>query len=107
MLADATRVQLLWALVGHELSVTELATRVGKPGPAVSQHLAKLRLARLMRTRRVGTTVFYSVINSHIERLVVDGLYNAEHVHSAVPMHHRPSDEAGSDASSDQSAATR
>ena len=46
MLADATRVQVLWALVDRELSVNELAEFVGKPAPSVSQHLAKLRMAR-------------------------------------------------------------
>ena len=55
MLADATRVQLLWSLIGGELSVNDLAERVGKPAPSVSQHLAKLRMARLVRTRREGT----------------------------------------------------
>src|ERR1700730_6485604 len=54
MLADATRVQLLWALADGEMSVNDLADRVGKPGPSVSQHLAKLRLARLVRPRRRG-----------------------------------------------------
>ena len=43
MLADATRVQVLWALVDRECSVNELAERVGKPAPSVSQHLAMLR----------------------------------------------------------------
>ena len=57
MLADATRVQLLWALSGGELAVNDLAARVGKPAPSVSQHLAKLRMARLVRTRREGTQV--------------------------------------------------
>src|SRR4051812_24871026 len=56
---DATRIQLLWALADRELSVNDLAGRVGKPSPSVSQHLAKLRMARLVRTRREGTQVFY------------------------------------------------
>jgi ArsR family transcriptional regulator, zinc-responsive transcriptional repressor len=51
MLADVTRVQVLWALADRELSVNELAQHVGKPAPSVSQHLAKLRMARLVRTR--------------------------------------------------------
>jgi cation diffusion facilitator family transporter len=63
MLADATRVQALRALVGGEMSVNDLATHVGKPAPSVSQHLAKLRMARLVRTRREGTTIFYSLEN--------------------------------------------
>lgn len=58
MLADPTRVQVLCALADGELSVTELAEHVSKPAPSVSQHLAKLRMARLVRTRRSGTTIF-------------------------------------------------
>ncbi|MFD3507479.1 ArsR/SmtB family transcription factor [Nocardia sp. NPDC058666] len=88
MLADATRVQVLWALADQELSVNELATRVGKPGPSVSQHLAKLRMARLVRTRREGTTIYYSLDNDHVRQLVVDAVYNAEHVGPGIPPHH-------------------
>jgi DNA-binding transcriptional ArsR family regulator len=89
MLADATRVQVLWALVDREMSVNDLATHVGKPAPSVSQHLAKLRMARLVRTRRVGTTVFYSLANDHIGQLVIDAVFNAEHAGPGVPGHHR------------------
>jgi ArsR family transcriptional regulator, zinc-responsive transcriptional repressor len=89
MLADATRVRVLWALVDGELSVNELAEHVGKPAPSVSQHLAKLRMARLVRTRRDGTTIFYSLENEHFRQLVSDAVFNAEHANSGVPGHHR------------------
>ena len=89
MLADATRVQLLWALIGGELPVNDLAARVGKPAPSVSQHLAKLRMARLVRTRRDGTQVFYRLENEHVGQLVADAVYNAEHAAGGVPAHHR------------------
>ncbi len=89
MLADPTRVRLLWALTVGELSVTELAERVSKPAPSVSQHLAKLRMARLVRTRREGTTIFYSLENEHVSQLVADAVFNAEHAGPGVPAHHR------------------
>ncbi|WP_407343086.1 ArsR/SmtB family transcription factor [Pengzhenrongella phosphoraccumulans] len=89
MLADPTRVQLLWALIGREQSVNELATQVGKPGPAVSQHLAKLRLGRLVQTRRDGTSVYYRITNEHIEQLITDAVFNAEHASVDIPVHHR------------------
>ncbi len=89
MLADATRVQVLWALAKHEMSVNELAEHVGKPAPSVSQHLAKLRMARLVRTRREGTTIFYSLENDHVRQLVIDAVHNAEHAGPGVPGHHR------------------
>ncbi len=89
MLADPTRVRLLWTLVDGELSVNDLADRIGKPSPSVSQHLAKLRMARLVKTRRAGTTIFYSLENEHVQRLVVDAVCNAEHAGPGVPTHHR------------------
>ena len=91
MLADATRVQVLWALVSREMSVNDLATHVGKPGPSVSQHLAKLRMARLVRTRREGTTILYSLDNDHVGQLVTDAVFNAEHAGPGMPGHHRDS----------------
>ena len=89
MLADATRVQLLWAVADDELSVNDLAERIGKPGPSVSQHLAKLRMARLVRTRREGTQVFYRLENDHVRQLLTDAVYNAEHAAGGTPAHHR------------------
>ncbi|CPU23220.1 Putative transcriptional regulator%2C ArsR family [Mycobacteroides abscessus] len=89
MLADATRVRVLWALTVGELSVNELADLVGKPAASVSQHLEKLRMARLVRTRRDGTTVYYSLENEHVEQLVTDAVYNAEHAGPGIPPHHR------------------
>jgi DNA-binding transcriptional ArsR family regulator len=89
MLADSTRVQVLWALADNELSVNELAEHVGKPAPSVSQHLAKLRMARLVRTRRAGTTIYYSLENEHVRQLVTDAVFNAEHAGPGIPQHHR------------------
>jgi DNA-binding transcriptional ArsR family regulator len=89
MLADATRTRVLWALVDREMSVNDLAEHVGKPAPSVSQHLAKLRMARLVRTRRDGTTIFYSLENDHVAQLVTDAVFHAEHAGPGIPAHHR------------------
>src|ERR1700744_6030810 len=89
MLAEATRVQVLWSLTNREMSVNELAEPVGNPAPSASQHLAKLRMARLVRTRRDGTTIFYSLENDHVRQLVMDAVFNAEHAGPGVPRHHR------------------
>ena len=93
MLADATRVQVLWALAEREMSVNDLAEHIGKPAPSVSQHLAKLRMARLVRTRRDGTTIYYTLENEHVTQLVTDAVYNAEHAGPGIPGHHRSSSE--------------
>jgi len=92
MLSDTTRVRLLWALIDEELPVNELADRVDKPAPSVSQHLAKLRMARLVRTRREGTQVFYRLENEHVARLGADAVFNAEHAGPDAPRHHHDPD---------------
>jgi DNA-binding transcriptional ArsR family regulator len=90
MLADGTRVRILWALIGRELSVNELAAEVGKTPASVSQHLAKLRMTRMVQTRREGIQVFYRLENEHIGQLVTDAIHNAEHASPGVPGHHLP-----------------
>lgn len=89
MLSDATRVRLLWELLDEERSVNELADAVGKPAAGVSQHLAKLRMARLVRTRRQANQVFYRLENAHVRQLVEDAIYQAEHTSGEIPDHHR------------------
>lgn len=91
MLSDATRVRILWALLDRELPVNELAETVGKPPAGVSQHLAKLRMARLVRTRRQANQVFYRIETSHVRQLIEDAIYHAEHTSGGLPAHHRPS----------------
>lgn len=96
LLADPTRVGLLQALaLAHgELSVTALADVVDKRQASVSQHLAKLRMGRLVTTRRQGTMVLYRLANDHVGDLVVDALHHAEHLGTGVPAHHEAATEA-------------
>jgi DNA-binding transcriptional ArsR family regulator len=89
MLADATRVRIILALRGGELAVGDLAQAVGKSPTAVSQHLAKLRLARMVTTRQEGTRVYYQLTDEHARRLVTDAVSQAEHTVDAHPRHHR------------------
>lgn len=88
MLADATRVRIVLALADGELAVNDLAERVGKSPAAVSQHLAKLRLARVVSTRQEGTRVFYRLMNEHARQLVADAIFQAEHQLGGTPAHH-------------------
>jgi DNA-binding transcriptional ArsR family regulator len=89
MLADATRVRIILALRDEELSVNHLAAIVDKSPAAVSQHLAKLRLARIVATRQEGTRVFYRLANEHARTLVADAIFQAQHAIDADPAHHR------------------
>jgi DNA-binding transcriptional ArsR family regulator len=88
MLADPTRVRLVLALRDTELSVNSLADVVDKTPASVSQHLAKLRLARIVTARQEGTRVFYRLENEHASQLVTDAIFQAEHSLGGVPRHH-------------------
>lgn len=79
MLSDPTRLSLVWHLRQAERSVNELAQLVARPSAGVSQHLARLRLAGLVRTRRDGTTVWYHLVDDHVSNLVLDALSHAQH----------------------------
>lgn len=87
LLADPTRLRVIWALLHGEHSVNELADHVGVRPTAVSQHLAKLRLSGLVRTRRQGNRIFYAAQNEHIERLAAEALLQADH-HVTGARHH-------------------
>ncbi|MEV0134253.1 metalloregulator ArsR/SmtB family transcription factor [Dactylosporangium sp. NPDC050688] len=87
MLADPTRLRLLWHLRDGEQDVTTLTTAVAASRPAVSQHLAKLLLAGLVSARRDGRRVLYRVRGGHVRRLVTEALHAADHHLTGAPEH--------------------
>lgn len=91
LLADPTRVKVLWALLQGESSVACLAELAGAAPTAVSQHLAKLRLAGLVKGRREGTFVYYSAANDHVRGLLAQALFHADHIDRDIPALHSAS----------------
>lgn len=89
MLADATRVRIILALRDGEMSVNHLSGIVDKSPAAVSQHLAKMRLSRMVSSRQDGTRVFYRLANEHSRQLVADAIFQAEHALGGTPLHHQ------------------
>ncbi len=87
MLADPTRLRLLWSLRDGEHDVGTLAAAVGAARPAVSQHLGKLLLAGLVKVRRDGRRALYSVRGGHVRRLVTEALQAADHHLTGAPDH--------------------
>lgn len=87
MLSDPTRIKLLSALAQGEQSVTCLAEIIGAQATAVSQHLSKLRLAGIVRQRREGTFIFYTMSDIHTKQLLEEALEHADHVTRGLPDH--------------------
>ncbi len=86
-LSDPTRAQLIYLLTEHEYSVNELSECVAVSASAVSHHLTKLRAIRLVRTRRDGNQIYYSVDDSHVAALFQEALYHLDHVRRNRPDH--------------------
>lgn len=77
MFGDPTRMRLLHALEIHELCVCDLANLLGVTKSAVSHQLKALRLANLVRYRREGQVVYYSLADDHVKKIIDMGL---EHI---------------------------
>lgn len=89
LLADRTRLSILALLDGNEMAVSAIADELDRPVPAVSQHLAKLRMANLVQMRKEGTSCFYSQQDVHLSQLVTNSLHFAEHMLYPEPPHHK------------------
>ncbi len=87
LLADPTRLHLLWTLAGGEADVSQLTESCGASRTAVSQHLAKLRLAGLVEFRKESRHAIYQLRDGHLRRLVLEALNHADHVVTGEPFH--------------------
>ena len=74
---DATRIKLLHALHIHEMCVCDLAVLLGVTKSAVSHQLKSLKMANLVQYRREGQVVYYSLADSHVEKIIDMGM---EHI---------------------------
>jgi len=78
-LGDPTRVKIVYALSQEEMCVCDLAALVGLSLQAVSYHLRLLRALRLVKYRRQGRRVFYSLDDEHVTAIVSQGMAHVEH----------------------------
>ena len=78
-LSDASRVRLISLLMEGEMSVSTLAEELKMTESAVSQQLRGLRQMHLVRARKSGRQVFYSIDDEHVSRLFTLGLDHVQH----------------------------
>ena len=74
---DSTRIKILCVLRSREMCVQELADAVGMTQSAISHQLRTLKQMDLVKNRREGKTIFYSLADSHISGIIDMGL---EHI---------------------------
>ena len=74
---DSTRMRILYVLFASEMCVCDIAALLGITQSAISHQLRLLKSARLVKSRREGKTVFYSLADDHVKTIIDQGL---EHV---------------------------
>jgi DNA-binding transcriptional ArsR family regulator len=87
LLADPTRVRMLWALLQSEQDVASLAAAAGCRATVASQHLSKLRFAGLVEGQRRGQRVVYRLRGGHVRALLSEALFHADHQVSGESVH--------------------
>ena len=80
LFGDSTRLGIIWALSESEMCVCDLCVLLKMNQPAVSHQLKNLKLARIVKARREGKIVYYSLEDEHIRDLLNLGM---EHVREA------------------------
>lgn len=76
--ADSTRIKILYVLMCSEMCVCDLAQILNMTQSAISHQLRTLKQMDLVRNRREGKTVFYSLADSHIKTILSQGLDHIE-----------------------------
>lgn len=79
VLGDTTRVRILLALALSEMCVADIASLLDMTQSAISHQLRVLRQARLVRARKSGKNIFYSLDDEHVEQIVSQGTEHLRH----------------------------
>jgi ArsR family transcriptional regulator len=78
MFSDSTRVRILWALSREEMCVCDIAVLLGMTKSSISHQLKSLRLANLVKYKKQGKEVYYSLADRHVKDIFQKGF---EHIH--------------------------
>ena len=74
---DSTRIRILYCLFASEMCVCDIATLLNMTQSAISHQLSVLKKSKLVKSRRDGKTIFYSLADSHVRAILDQGV---EHV---------------------------
>lgn len=75
---DVTRIRILYVLLHHEMCVCHLAEMLGMTQSAISHQLRVLKQMKLVKNRRDGKTIYYSLADNHIQTIISQGMEHIE-----------------------------
>ncbi|MBQ1307080.1 MAG: winged helix-turn-helix transcriptional regulator [Erysipelotrichaceae bacterium] len=76
--SDSTRIRILYCLIENERSVTEIADLLNMNQSAISHQLRILKNSKLIKNRREGKTVYYSLADDHVYNIISQGIEHVE-----------------------------
>ena len=79
VLGDTTRINILWALMGREMCVCDLAATVCMTKSAISHQLKTMRDAGIVKSRRDGKNIFYSLDDNHVTEMLTMAYEHIKH----------------------------
>lgn len=79
VLGDTTRIKILKALSVSEMCVADISSLLEMTQSAISHQLRVLKQAHLVRSRREGKNILYSLDDDHVEHIVAEGYIHLEH----------------------------
>lgn len=79
VLGDSTRIRIICALFQAELCVCDIASVLGMTQSSISHQLKTLKQARLVKSRRDGKTMFYSLDDEHVQKIFDLGIIHLTH----------------------------
>ena len=75
---DSTRIKILYVLLNQELCVNDIAQKLSMTPSSISHQLRILKQHRLVKFRRDGKTIYYSLADHHVENILSQGLEHIE-----------------------------
>jgi ArsR family transcriptional regulator, lead/cadmium/zinc/bismuth-responsive transcriptional repressor len=87
VLANPTRLRILYSLMAHSLCVRDLSILVGVSESAVSHQLRILRDRRVVKTKREGNVIRYVLDDMHVAAMLREADYHADHVQRGLNDH--------------------
>jgi ArsR family transcriptional regulator len=80
IMGDSTRLQIILSLQGGELCVSDIAACLEMSVSSVSHQLKSLRLSRIIKQRKEGRTVYYSLDDGHVRDILATSLEHVSHI---------------------------
>lgn len=79
LFGDSTRLKIIFSLMDKELCVNDISTELGMSQSSISHQLKILRQNKIVKNRKTGKQVFYSLDDEHVSSIIIQGVEHLQH----------------------------